>query len=35
MVTSGAKRETVAHARDNHGVSKPKERIWGRVHWLA
>jgi hypothetical protein len=29
MVTPGAKREAVAHAREHHGVSEPKEQVGG------
>jgi putative transposase len=27
MVTPGAKREAVAHAREHHGLSEPKKRM--------
>ena len=27
MVTPGAKREAVAHAREHHGVSEPKKQM--------
>ena len=29
MVTPGAKREAVAHAREHHGVSEPNKRMGG------